>query len=49
MMETILVLATIGRRFRLQLVPDHRVETYPAMSLRPKDGVKVVIRNRQSG
>ena len=46
MMEMILVLATIGRRFRLQLVPDHPVETYPAMSLRPKDGVKVTIHAR---
>ena len=43
MMEMILVLATIGQRFRLQLVPDHPVETYPAMSLRPKDGVKVTV------
>jgi hypothetical protein len=41
-----LVLATIGRRFRLQLVPDHPVETYPAMSLRPKDGVKVIVHAR---
>ena len=46
MMEMILVLATIGQRFRLQLVPDHPVEVYPAMSLRPKDGVKVILRNR---
>jgi cytochrome P450 len=48
MMEMILVLATIGRKFRLELVPEHPVETYPAMSLRPKDGVKVVVRERQS-
>ncbi len=46
MMEMILVLATIGRKFRLQLVPDHSVETYPAMSLRPKEGVKVTIHAR---
>ena len=48
MMEMILVLATIGQRFRLELVPDHPVEVYPAMSLRPKDGVKVVVTQRQS-
>ncbi len=41
MMEMILVLATIGQRFRLELVRDHPVETYPAMSLRPRNGVKV--------
>ena len=46
MMEMILVLATIGRRFRLQLDPNHAVETYPAMSLRPKDGVRVVVTPR---
>lgn len=46
MMEIILVLATIGQKFRLELVPDHPVEIYPAMSLRPKDGVKVSVRNR---
>jgi cytochrome P450 len=48
MMEIILVLATIGQKFRLELVPDHPVEIYPAMSLRPKDGVKVTVRNRAS-
>ena len=48
MMEIILVLATIGRKFRLELVPDHPVTIYPAMSLRPGDGVKVVIKPRRS-
>jgi cytochrome P450 len=46
MMEMILVLATIGRRFHLQLDPDHPVETYPAMSLRPRDGVKITVHAR---
>ena len=46
MMEIILVLATIGQKFRLELEADHTVEIYPAMSLRPKDGVKVIVRNR---
>jgi cytochrome P450 len=46
MMEIILCLATIGQKFRLELVPDHPVTIYPAMSLRPRDGVKVVVRNR---
>jgi cytochrome P450 len=46
MMEVVLCLATIGQRFRLELVPDHPVTIYPAMSLRPKDGIKVVVRNR---
>ena len=48
MMEIILCLATIGQKFRLALVPDHPVKIYPAMSLRPRDGIKVTVRNRQS-
>jgi cytochrome P450 len=48
MMEIILVLAAIGQRFRFDLVPDHPVEIYPAMSLRPKDGVKVLVHARQT-
>ncbi len=46
MMEMILVLATIGQRYRLEVVPEHPVETYPAMSLRPKHGVKVIVKRR---
>jgi cytochrome P450 len=46
MMEMILVLAAIGQRFQLELVRDHPVETYPAMSLRPKHGVKVIVKKR---
>ena len=46
MMELILVLATIGQKFRLPLVPDHPVEIFPAMSLRPKHGVKVRVERR---
>lgn len=46
MMEIVLVLATIGQKFRPKLLPDHPVETYPAMSLRPKDGVKVRVKRR---
>ena len=46
MMEIILVLATIGQRFRLDLVKDHPVTIFPAMSLRPKEGIKIVVKNR---
>jgi len=45
-MEIALVLATIGQRFKLRLVPDHPVSLLPAMSLRPKDGIKVVVERR---
>ena len=46
MMEVILCLATIGQKFRLELDPDHPVSIYPAMSLRPRDGIKVVVHER---
>jgi cytochrome P450 len=41
MMEIILVLATIGQRYRLALAPNQKVELMPAMSLRPRDGIRV--------
>ncbi len=47
MMEIILVLATIGQKFRLQLVHDHPVTILPAMSLRPKEGIRVIVRERK--
>jgi cytochrome P450 len=46
MMEIVLVLASIGQQFRLALAPDHPVSILPAMSLRPKDGIRVVIESR---
>src|SRR6267142_6608912 len=42
MMEVVLLLATIGQRFRFALLPDHPVGLMPAMSLRPTNGIKVV-------
>jgi cytochrome P450 len=44
MMEMILVLATIAKRFRFELIRDQVFETYPAMSLRPRHGVKVMVK-----
>ncbi|HEX3559271.1 MAG TPA: cytochrome P450 [Pyrinomonadaceae bacterium] len=46
LMEAVLVLATIARRFRLRLVPGHAVGLLPAMSLRPKGGVHVRLEKR---
>ena len=48
MMEIVLALATIGQKFRLPLVPDHPVEILPAMSLRPRAGIHVIVENRLS-
>jgi cytochrome P450 len=46
MMEIILILATIGQQFSLSLAPAHKVKLLPAMSLRPKDGIRVALKER---
>ena len=46
MMEIVLVLATIGQRFRFRLDPEHKVELLPVLSLRPRNGIKVIIEPR---
>jgi cytochrome P450 len=46
MMEVVLLLATIGQRFKFALAPDHKVEVLPVLSLRPKDGIRVVVHER---
>jgi cytochrome P450 len=47
-MEAVLVLSTVAQRFRLRLVPEHKVELLPAMSLRPRDGVRMKLEARQA-
>ncbi|HEV3203847.1 MAG TPA: cytochrome P450 [Gemmataceae bacterium] len=46
MMEAVLILATMAQKFRVQLVPDHPVEIWPTITLRPKYGIKVVLKKR---
>jgi cytochrome P450 len=46
MMEIVLLLATIGQRFRFSLLPEHPVEVLPVLSLRPKNGIKVRLLHR---
>ena len=46
MMEIILVLATIGQHYRLSLVPNQTVTLMPAMSLRPRDGIRMKLERR---
>ncbi|MCC6555356.1 MAG: cytochrome P450 [Polyangiaceae bacterium] len=43
MMEAVLLLATIARRFRLELVPGHPVEAAAQVTLRPKRGARVTV------
>lgn len=46
MVEGPLALAALAQRFRFSLVPDQRVELDPTFTLRPKNGVHVVVRKR---
>lgn len=45
-MEGILALASFARRFRLELVPDHRVTPQPIVTLRSRYGMKMTVRTR---
>jgi hypothetical protein len=40
------VLATIGQRYRLALAPNQTVTLMPAMSLRPRDGIRMNVLRR---
>jgi len=46
MMEIVLLMATIGQRFRFSVGQEKPVELLPAMSLRPKNGINVTIQVR---
>jgi cytochrome P450 len=46
MMEVVLLMATIGQRFRFSLAPNHKVEVLPVLSLRPKNGIRAVVHLR---
>ncbi|MDQ2975969.1 MAG: cytochrome P450 [Acidobacteriota bacterium] len=48
MMEVVLLLASIGPRFKFSLLPGHPVSLLPAMSLRPKDGITVLVKDRRN-
>ena len=45
-MEGVLLLATLGARWRLRLVPGHRVETRALITLRAKYGMEMVVEGR---
>jgi cytochrome P450 len=46
MMEIVLILASIAQKFRLELVTKHPVELQPAMSLRPRNGIRMKVERR---
>jgi cytochrome P450 len=47
-MEAALLLATIGRRWELELSPDARVDLQPVVTLRPRHGMAMIARPRRA-
>jgi cytochrome P450 len=47
LMEATLILATIARKFRLRLVPNHSVVPLASITLRPRHGVRVTLESRE--
>jgi hypothetical protein len=47
-MEAVLLLTTLGQKWKLQLVPGHRVEPEPLITLRPKYGMRMQLESRDS-
>jgi cytochrome P450 len=48
-MEGVLVLAALAQQWRLRLVPDHPVALRPAITLRPKHGMRMIVTRRSAG
>jgi cytochrome P450 len=46
LIEAHLSVATLAQRYRLQLVPGHRVEPWPLITLRPRYGMPMIIERR---
>jgi len=47
LIETHLTLATFAQSYRLQLVPGHKVDPWPLITLRPRFGMPMIIERRQ--
>src|SRR5580692_9322940 len=47
-MEGVLLLATIGQKWKLKLAPGHRVEPEPLITLRPKYGMRMFVESRET-
>ena len=48
-MECVLLLATLGQKWKLKLVAGHRVEPEPLITLRPKHGMRMQVESRPGG
>jgi cytochrome P450 len=49
MTEARLILATVAQRFTMELAPGQRVEPYPSITLRPKEGIRMPLAERSRG
>jgi cytochrome P450 len=47
LLEAQVIVAILARRFQLELVPGHRVEAQPLITLRPKYGMAMTIARRE--
>jgi cytochrome P450 len=47
--EALLVLATVMQRYRLRALPDHDAVPEPSITLRPRDGLPMVVERRGAG
>ena len=47
MMEAVLLLATIAQQFQLDVVPGQTIEMLPSVTLRPKSGIRVMVKRRE--
>lgn len=45
-MEAALLLATIARRWKMEAVAGHRIQTQPVITLRPKNGLRMLLHRR---
>lgn len=46
MIEATLLLATIAQRYKFSLVPEHPIELFPSVTLRPRHGIRAVLHRR---
>jgi cytochrome P450 len=47
MLESVLILATVAARWRLKLTPGHKLELLPSVTLRPLNGIPMVLEQRR--
>ena len=45
-MEGVIIIATIASKWKMRLVPHQKVEPEPLITIRPKDGLKVILERR---